>query len=445
MQKSKCTKRNSTNTIQNCIDTFTQVAEHPDFTYVGNVEIGDSPSQLPLAEMAPHYDALLFAYGASEDRRLGIPGEDLEGIFSARAFVGWYNGLPEYAGLSPKLDSSDSAVIIGQGNVAMDVARILLAPLNHLRQTDITEEALEVLSRSRVKDVNVVGRRGPLQAAFTTKELRELMNLDGVHFDPSVRSLLPENIKSLPRLIRRSSEVMVKGSRTAAAEAHKQWALQFYLSPTAFEASSDASQLGAVHFQQMTPSPLSESADLSSVETYRSQRSHPLSDAHPVSFNTGLAFRSVGYKSVSIPGLKSLGVPFDDKLGIIPNDPAGRILSASAGPGDLAAVALPGLYAAGWVKRGPTGVIASTMDDAFATADALRMDWEGEVKFLPGEVGDKVGWNAVKMTAEKRGIRSVSWSDWLKIDKEERRRGEQLGKAREKFASVAQMLQVLDG
>lgn len=136
------------------------MAASPRFNFIGNIDVGHD---LPLTLLKPHYDAILFAYGASKDKTLGIPGEDLTGVYSARAFVGWYNGLPEYAGLNPDLEAGDDAVIIGQGNVAMDVARILLEDVDVLRKTDIAEHALEALSRSRIKNVAVVGRRGPMQ------------------------------------------------------------------------------------------------------------------------------------------------------------------------------------------------------------------------------------------------------------------------------------------
>jgi adrenodoxin-NADP+ reductase len=140
------------------------VAESPNFNFVGNIGIGTQPGSLPLTSIAPHYDAILFAYGASRDRRLGIPGEDkLKDVYSARAFVGWYNGLPEYADLNPNLSKGEEAIVIGQGNVALDVARILLSDVNALRKTDITERALDTLSRNRVRNVKVIGRRGPIQ------------------------------------------------------------------------------------------------------------------------------------------------------------------------------------------------------------------------------------------------------------------------------------------
>jgi adrenodoxin-NADP+ reductase len=149
---------------QNCEDKFREVAESPNFNFIGNIAIGTEPGSLPLTVLAPHYDAILFAYGASKDRTLGITGEDtLKGIYSARAFVGWYNGLPEYANLAPDLHNGEEAIVIGQGNVALDVARILLRDVDALRKTDITEAALEALTRNRTKNVRVVGRRGPMQ------------------------------------------------------------------------------------------------------------------------------------------------------------------------------------------------------------------------------------------------------------------------------------------
>lgn len=146
--------------VKNCQDTFEDVALSPRFHYVGNVRVGHD---IELSKLKPHYDAMLFSYGASEDKQLGIPGEAIQGVFSARAFVGWYNGLPQFQGLKPQLQAGEQAVVIGQGNVAMDVARILLSPVDSLRSTDITDEALQTLSTSRVRSVKVVGRRGPIQ------------------------------------------------------------------------------------------------------------------------------------------------------------------------------------------------------------------------------------------------------------------------------------------
>jgi adrenodoxin-NADP+ reductase len=151
--------------VKNCQDTFEGVAQSPRFNYIGNVRVG---YDIQLSKLKPHYDAILFSYGASEDRKLDIPGENLSGVFSAREFVGWYNGLPQFQALQPDLKAGEQAVVIGQGNVAMDVARILLTPVDALRSTDITEQAIQTLSDSKVRFVRVVGRRGPIQVRNTS-------------------------------------------------------------------------------------------------------------------------------------------------------------------------------------------------------------------------------------------------------------------------------------
>ncbi|KAF2736784.1 NADPH:adrenodoxin oxidoreductase mitochondrial precursor [Polyplosphaeria fusca] len=422
--------------VKNCEEKFEEVAESPRFNYVGNVKVGQD---VAVKDMKPHYDAILFSYGASEDRRLHIPGEDLRGVFSAREFVGWYNGLPQFQGLDPNLADGDQAVVIGQGNVAIDVARILLSPFNALRHTDITEQALESLSRSRIESVKVVGRRGPLQAAFTAKEARELMNMPGVAFRAIDSGFYPLDIKKLPRIQRRIGEILLKGSKASLSDTEKSWALEFLLAPNAMNAGSDSNNLASVDFTRQEFSPgadnLAKNASVSAT-------------SETVTIPATLAFRSVGYKAAEIPGLAELGVHFDHKLGIIPNDPYGRIITPSAGPGDLAASHIPGLYCAGWVKRGPTGVIASTMDDAFTSGDVIATDWHSGVPFLNTEHGNNgstgMGWDGVKDLVTAQGIRPLEWKDWKRIDAAERARGRNLGKEREKFGSVKEMLESLD-
>ncbi|KAI4754299.1 nucleotide-binding domain-containing protein [Aureobasidium sp. EXF-3400] len=432
---------------ENCIDKFVEVASHPSFTFIGNTTIGSSPSSLPLSSIAPHYNAMLFSYGASQDRKLGIPGEDLNGVVSARAFVGWYNGLPEYANLNPALDSSDEAVVIGQGNVALDVARVLLSPLDRLRHTDMTEAALETLSKSRVRRVRVVGRRGPLQAPYTIKEVRELMQLPDVSFNTPDPSLLPKEAKKLPRPLMRIAQVIEKGSATSIVEAKRQWELHYMRSPIAFQQDpSNPGTLGSVLFDETEFTQDPSSVPLSDLDALRSMRVRTKEPNNQQTLTTNLAFRSVGYQSEPLEGFEDLGIPFDRKMGIIPNDLYGRVLSPDRGPGALGAGHVPGMYAAGWVKRGPTGVIASTMQDAFTSADIVAKDWADGVTFIGDHHSSpRAGWDEVKKEAEKRGIRSINWQDWLKIDAEEKKRGQAKGKEREKCHSVEEMLKILDG
>ncbi|SLM34853.1 nadph-adrenodoxin reductase [Lasallia pustulata] len=422
--------------VKNCQDKFTEVATSPSFNYIGNIDVG---KDLPLSLLKPHYDAILFAYGAFKDRRLGVPGEDtLSGIFSARAFVGWYNGLPEYADLRPDLSVGEEAVIIGQGNVALDVARTLLSDVDRLRTTDMTEQALEALSKSRIRRVRVVGRRGPMQASFTIKEIRELFNLRSVGFIPIDPSLFPSTSTKLARTPRRLTQLLSKGSSDPLSNSEKIWSLDFLLAPKSFNAFTGLpDQLSSVTFSQTAlqgPDPFDASAKIVTTQ-------------EQVSLPASIAFRSIGYRSEPIQGMEELGIPFDEGLGIIPNDLYGRILSSSSGSGERAATHVPGMYCAGWVKTGPTGVIASTMADAFSTADVIARDWEERALFLNGTtVSDgkmATGWDSLREEVERRGLRRVDWNDWEAIDMAERENGTRRGKDREKFSTVEEMLNVL--
>ncbi|KAH8723628.1 hypothetical protein GQ44DRAFT_656127 [Phaeosphaeriaceae sp. PMI808] len=409
--------------VKNCQDTFEEVALSPRFNYIGNVRVGHD---IELSTLKPHYDAMLFSYGASEDKKLGIPGEDLPGVFSARAFVGWYNGLPEFQGLEPQLQAGEQAVVIGQGNVAMDVARILLTPINTLRTTDMTEKALQTLSESKVRS-----------AAFTVKEARELMRIPSVAFETIDRSLYPPDVKKLPRLPKRVGEVILQGTASTTQNCSRSWALEFLKAPKSMHA--DSGHLSSITFTKQQYAPGADPFD---------QGARVVPTDAEVTLEASLAFRSVGYKSTALPGLSDLGIPFDTKLGIIPNDVHGRIISPSAGPGNLTVGHIHGFYCAGWVKRGPTGVIASTMSDAFSSADIIAQDWERGVPFLNHEHGEsessRLGWDGVKGKVINKGVRPLSWKDWKVIDRAERERGKQKGKNREKFLSVEDMLKELD-
>lgn len=416
---------------------------------MGNTDDHFGGCTVPLQSVMRHYDAVVFAYGASKDKKLGVPGEsELRGIYSAREFVGWYNGLPEYANLDPDLTRGDEAVIVGQGNVALDVARMLLENVDVLRKSDITEAAIEKLSKSRIKRVHVVGRRGPMQvrtptycaqrdrkrkansntkAAFTIKEVRELMKLHGVGFHPIDMSLLPDEISKLPRARRRLMEIMVKGSAAKVEEAPTSWSLDYCLSPTEFLGDAEGNVRSTI-FERTS---LSAPFDTASSVTGTGEK---------LEIPSSVAFRSIGYKSVGLPGFAEAGILFDDRKGVIQNDGLGRVLqkredSANA---ESQLSPLPGVYCAGWVKRGPTGVIASTMEDAFSTGDAIAADWQSGSSFLTGDSSS--GWDAVQTEVDNHNCRVIAWDDWRKIDKAERERGQVLGKEREKFTSTHEML-----
>ncbi|KAK0627765.1 NADPH:adrenodoxin oxidoreductase-like protein [Immersiella caudata] len=419
--------------VKNCQDTFTKVASHPNFTFLGNVSVGNPSDHdhgvgVSLGSVMRNYHAVVFAYGASRDRKLGVRGEGLKGVYSAREFVGWYNGLPACAGLEPELGRGEEAVVVGQGNVALDVARILLSDVDVLAKLDVPEHALARLAESKVRRVHVVGRRGPLQAAFSTKEARELMRLEGLAFHPLDKGLFPEDLKTLPRASRRLSEILLKGSPTpvSTTPGGKSWSLDFLLSPSAFLSSPDSpDHLSSTTFTRNTlTSPFSPT---SSVE--------PLNPPETITIPSSIAFRSIGYKAAPLQDFQTVGIPFDEGRGVVKHDPAGRVQHTPQDGGKV----FQGLYCTGWVKTGPTGVIASTMGDAFATGDAIVEDAER----LSNEGRIKGGWEGVLAEENVARERVVSWEDWNRIDGAEKERGRELGKEREKMVQTEEMLEVL--
>ncbi|EXJ64266.1 ferredoxin-NADP+ reductase [Cladophialophora yegresii CBS 114405] len=414
--------------VKNVQDTFQDVAESPNFTFIGNVNLGHD---LPLPLLGKHYDAIVFAYGASKDRKIGLDGEDKPHIYSARAFVGWYNGLPEYRNLNPDLQAGETAVVVGQGNVALDVARTLLSKVDILRKTDITEYALEALAASKIRHVHVVGRRGPMQAAFTIKEVRELLHLEDVNFTPIPEALFPPDLSKLPRPKRRLMELLKKGS-PGKEDAAKSWSLDFLLAPQALQWSpADPSKLEGVIFARTT------------LENVADPESKVSSTDETQLIPTSTLFRSIGYKAEAIPGMADLGTDFDERTGTIRHDGYGRIvpLQETDTHGLKAS-----LYCSGWVKRGPTGVIASTMTDAFQTAAAIVEDWRKKTaQSEPNSASSlsQTGWKGVQADAEilKLPLNPVHWDDWENIDQVEKKIGTERGKPREKFGSVKEMLE----
>ncbi|ODA78521.1 hypothetical protein RJ55_05902 [Drechmeria coniospora] len=417
--------------VKNCQERFEEIASSPNFRFIGNTSVG-RPSlaadhcTVPLQSLMRHYDSVLLAYGASEDKKLGIPGEaTLRGVYSARQFVGWYNGLPGSASLEPDLASAEDVIIVGQGNVALDVARILLERVDVLRKTDISEHALAELARSRVKRVRI--------AAFTIKETRELMKLYDVAFHPIDRSLIPGDVKGLPRASRRLAELLLKGSSASVEDAAKTWSLDSCLAPKCFLGRRD------------------NPAVVASTEFRTTRLKMPFDPQSSVAATdetlvlpSDLVFRSVGYKSVALDGFADARIPFDERRGVVRNDGLGRILSLSSDDGNVSGAAtepLAGMYCAGWLKTGPTGVIASTMQDSFAVADAIVHDWTSGARFLPGHRAS--GWEAVAQEVGPASVASVSWDQWHRIDAAERLRGRELGKERDKFTRIEDMLSVL--
>uniref|UniRef100_A0A8D0EEM0 NADPH:adrenodoxin oxidoreductase, mitochondrial n=1 Tax=Salvator merianae TaxID=96440 RepID=A0A8D0EEM0_SALMN len=402
--------------VKNVINTFTQTAHSDRCSFYGNVTVG---KDITVEELRKAYHAVVLSYGAEDNQTLGIPGEDLAGVYTARAFVGWYNGLPENRYLKPDL-SSETAVVVGHGNVALDVARILLSPLEILRKTDITEEALIELARSKVKRVCLIGRRGPLQVAFTIKELREMINLPSARpvLDPADFKGIGDALKDVPRPRKRLTELMAKTALEEPAEevagrwvsASREWSLKFLRSPLQVLPTADGKQARAI---RMAVTRLEGSGDTA--------KAIPTGEVEELL--CGLILSSIGYKSLPIDP----SVPFDPKRGVIPNN-LGRVLGA------------PGLYCSGWVKRGPTGVIITTMNDSFDTAQSLLEDLHSGALVLSGA---KEGSEMVRSILESRKIQPVSFLDWEKIDAAEVARGKLVGKPREKMVDPHEMLELI--
>ncbi|XP_015445048.1 NADPH:adrenodoxin oxidoreductase, mitochondrial isoform X3 [Pteropus alecto] len=363
--------------VKNVINTFTQTARSDRCAFYGSVVVG---RDVTVPELREAYHAVVL--------------------------------------LAPDL-SCDTAVILGQGNVALDVARILLTPPEHLEKTDITEAALGVLRQSRVKTVWIVGRRGPLQVAFTIKELREMIQLPGTRpiLDPADFSGLQDRIKEAPRPRKRLMELLLRtatekpGAQEAARQvlASRAWGLRFFRSPQQVLPSPDGQQVAGIRLAITRLEGVGEAT-----------RAVPTGDTEDLP--CGLVLSSVGYKSRPIDP----SVPFDPKLGIIPNV-EGWVVD------------VPGLYCSGWVKRGPTGVIATTMTDSFHTSQTLLQDLKAGL--LPS--GPRPGYSAVEALLRSRGVRPVSFSDWEKLDAEEVSRGQGAGKPREKLLDPQEMLRLL--
>jgi ferredoxin/flavodoxin---NADP+ reductase len=404
--------------IKSVTRVYEKTAAHPRFRYFGNITFGEHVSREDLLE---YYHAIVYATGSPLDRPLGIPGEDLPGSHAATDFVGWYNGHPDHTDLEIDLLAAERALVIGNGNVALDVARMLVLAPSELAPTDTADHALEVLDASKVREVIVVGRRGPAQAAFTNPELLELGELSeaDVIVDPAEleRALAvadpaaQENATS-----RRNVEILREyAARTPAGHARRV-VLRFLLSPVALLAG-DHGRLDAV--------------ELVRNELVRTEggalRAQAADERETIP--AGLVFRAIGYRGIPLPG-----VPFDERSGVIPNE-SGRVLDPQTGK------PVAGEYAVGWIKRGPTGVIGTNKKDAQETVDALLED------LLAGKVAQAhtpkaPDAAAVESLLRERQPELVTYDGWAEIDRHERALGEPSGRPRVKLTRIDEMLRV---
>lgn len=387
--------------------TFEKTAAHRRFRFLGNVEVG---RQLSVAELSVHYDQVVYAIGSAADRRLGIPGEELTGSHAATAFVGWYNGHPDFVGFPFELGHPRVAVV-GVGNVALDVARILLRSPEELARTDIAAHAVQALRQSRVREVVLLARRGPAQAAFDVKELREIAAVPGVRvvLDPAQLAPEAERLAELDLATRRGVEAMLALATAEPRAAERTLRLEFLASPA--EVLGD--ERGHVRGLKVERTALQATTD-GQVRAVGTGRFFEL--------EVGAVFRSVGYRGVPLPGL-----PFDERAGVIPNL-EGRILDG--------APPIPGHYAVGWCRRGPTGVIGTNKSDAHGVVERMVAD----VPSLPAAFEDRRTREAVDALLASRDVRVTSFSDWAALDAVEIATGKDQGKIREKFVSVEQMM-----
>ncbi len=377
--------------------------------YFGNVGLGEEISH---DELKSHYDQIIYATGASSDKQLEIPGEELTGSFSATEFVAWYNGHPDFADRDFDL-SVESVAVVGVGNVAMDVTRILAKSYAELAETDIADYALEKLRTSRVKRIHVVARRGPVQAKFTNPEIKELGELAEADVIIHLADLIldPASAASLEsdRTAARNLETMQELAQRGATGKPKQIHFHFLRSPV--ELTGDvAVQSMRLEVNELHPTETGYIAcdGIGSFET----------------LDVGLVFRSIGYRSAPIPG-----VPFYEKWGIIPNE-KGRVTATHKGE------VVPGEYVVGWAKRGPTGVIGTNKPDAVETVQQMLAD----VQTIPPVADEKADPKAILALLQGRGVDYFTFEDWLKLETIENERGKAEGRPRVKFTSEAEML-----
>ncbi len=403
--------------IKNVVKVYDKIATNERFRFYGNVEFG---KDVLHEDMVKHYHQIVYAVGAQTDNRLDIPGEDLAGSHAATEFVAWYNGHPDYRHLTFDL-SSETAVVIGNGNVAMDVTRILASSIEELSRTDIADYALEALKESNIKRVVMLGRRGGAQAKFTNPELKEFGNLEEAQVIVSEADAFPDALSqdyldnNNDKTATRNVEMLQEYHALARdPNKPKEIVMRFLVSPVEFMGNGSLEQVKIVK-----------------NELYMSDRGgmRPRATEEFETFDAGVVFRSIGYRGVPLPG-----VPFFERWGIIPND-EGRVTETHEGD------TLAGEYVVGWIKRGPSGIIGTNKPDSQATVAKMLEDAANSTTHTPVAPTRE----AVESLLNERAVRFVTYDEWQHLDKLETERGEALGRPRVKFTNPDEMLKLLDG
>ncbi len=401
--------------IKSVTAAFDKTAAHPRFRFFGNVEFG---RHLSLDDLRAHYHQIVFSTGAQTDRHLGVPGEDLAGSYPATEFVAWYNGHPDYTrhvfDLSP-----ESAAVVGVGNVAVDVTRILLRSPDELAKTDIADYALDALRESRVKEVHLLGRRGPAQAAFTNPEIRELGDLSSAEATARAEEVALDDLsraeldRTSDRTTMRKVEILQSFAGRASGGKPRTLAIRFLVSPVELVGVDGhvakvrlvRNRLQATPAGTLVARPTDQFEDLSA----------------------GMVFRSVGYRGVPLPG-----VPFNQDWGVLLNE-KGRVLDPETKQPMI------GVYTAGWIKRGPTGVIGTNKPDAAETVANMLEDLSRDAVLSPAA---PQGADAEALVRDRQPF-FFSYADWRRLNEMEVERGRAAGRPRVKFTRVDEMLAVL--
>ncbi len=400
--------------IKQVTKVFDGIAANPRFRFFGNVEFG---KDVMLADLREHYHQILFATGAQTDRRMGIPGEDLKGSHPATEFVAWYNGHPDFRNHEFNLQV-ERAAVVGVGNVAIDVARLLSLSHEELLASDAADYAVEALANSQIKVVYLLGRRGPAQAAFTNPEIKEVGDLADcdvvTRADETQLDVLSANSIAGDRVAQKKVEILQGYAIERDLTRPKTLYLRFLVSPVELIADEN----GCVKKMRLVRNTLvaSDTGSLSAKATDQFEE-----------IEVGLVFRSVGYRGVPLPD-----VPFNDRWGVILNQ-AGRVLDAETKQ------PVTGLYTSGWIKRGPSGVVGTNKPDSVETVTCMLEDVRADKVLQPVNAAAA----GIEQLVRERKPDYFSYADWKRLDQLEQERGKAIGRPRLKFTSIEEMKQAL--
>jgi ferredoxin--NADP+ reductase len=402
--------------IKSVTKVYEKLAANPRFRFFGNVELG---KHVTVADLRQYYHQILYATGAQSDRRMGIPGEDLIGSHPATEFVAWYNGHPDFRDHQFDL-SVERVAVVGVGNVAIDVARILSRTPQELEKTDMADYAIEVLRNSKVKEVYLLGRRGPAQAAFTNPEVKELAEMEDADVftlpdEVQLDELSKAEMASDPDpTIQKKVEMLQGYALHQPSGKSRKLYIRFLVSPTELigDAKGNVTKMRTVHNMLVK----SDTGTLSAKATDKTEE-----------LEVGMVFRSVGYRGAPLPD-----VPFNDRWGVILNE-HGRVIDPDTKQPRV------GEYTAGWIKRGPSGVIGTNKPDSVDTVNCMIEDLQKGATLSPAHTDAA----SVEQFICSRQPRFITFADWLKLDQLEVANGAKLGRPRLKFTSVEEMLKVV--